>query len=136
MIAHIVLFNPKPETSVEQLRLFAQSVMSACQGIPSISRAIIGKDVRVDPGYMRHLGDKTYRFAAVIEFSDQAALVAYLTHPSHDVLGRAFWEVCESTIVVEVEGRAPSDWTVDELVEIPINAESPETQKHSRQRSS
>ena len=62
------------------------------------------------------MGDTTYEFAAILEFDDQAGLVAYLNHPSHEALGRAFWEVCRSTVVVEVEGRAPDQWTIDELV--------------------
>ena len=116
MIAHIVLFNPKAGISEEQLRAFDQSVVATCQAVPSVSRATIGKAVRIDPGYQRSMGDKTYRFAAVLEFLDPAGLIAYLTHPSHDVLGRAFWDVCESTTVVEVDWRPPGDWTVDELV--------------------
>jgi hypothetical protein len=62
------------------------------------------------------MGDTTYLFAAVLEFTDQAGLIAYLQHPSHDELGRQFWEVCQSTTVIEVDGRAPNEWTVDELV--------------------
>jgi hypothetical protein len=122
MIAHIVLFSPRTEISEERLRAFAQSVLAICQTIPSVSRAVIGKALQVDPGYSRSMGDTTYQFAAVLEFENQTSLVAYLTHPSHHQLGRAFWEVCESTVVIEVDGRSPINWTVDELVYTPNSA--------------
>ena len=49
------------------------------------------------------MGDKTYEFAAVLEFQDEAALTGYLQHPMHHELGRLFWENCERTVVSEVE---------------------------------
>jgi len=116
MISHIVLFTPRNDLPADRLRLFAQYVLAACSSIPSVTRAVIGKSIAIDPGYERSMGDTTYLFAAVLEFTDQAGLIAYLQHPSHDELGRQFWEVCQSTTVIEVDGRAPNEWTVDELV--------------------
>ena len=79
----------------------------------AISQAFIGRAIKVDPGYERNLGDKTYEFAAVLEFADREALVKYLTHPAHDELGRLFWQYCESTIILEVEcADARSDQVV------------------------
>jgi hypothetical protein len=77
---------------------------------------MIGKAVRVDPGYARSMGQTTYAYAAVLEFASSAELLGYLRHPDHARLGRLFWEMCESTVVVEVEGREPGLWTVEDLV--------------------
>jgi hypothetical protein len=109
MIIHLVLFNPKPGLSDAQSRLFAQSVGEAFRSIDCIERVRLGPRISVDPGYVRLFGDKTYQFVAILEFPDRAALVAYLQHPRHQVLGRLFWEACESTIVSEhemVDGRS------------------------------
>ncbi len=116
MIAHIVLFTPKVGVTADVARSFAQTFLDVCRSVPSIQRAIIGKAVAIDPGYSRAMGHKTYKYAAVLEFADSAALVDYLRHPKHEMLGRLFWEICESTTVVEVDGREPGDWTVEDLV--------------------
>ena len=57
----------------------------------------------MDAGYARSFGEKPYNYAAIFEFTDLSALKQYLNHPLHHELGRMFWEMCESTTVVEVE---------------------------------
>jgi hypothetical protein len=117
MIGHLVFFNAKPEATDDHLRSFAKAISEACRQIPAIRRVQIGRGVTVDPGYARSFGDKTYNFAAIFEFNDTSALKQYLKHPLHHELGRLFWEVCESTTVVEVElADGKSDRLVDFLV--------------------
>ena len=116
MIAHIVLFTPKADVPADVVRSFAQSVLDVCTSVPSIQRAMIGRAVAVDPGYRRSMGLTTYKYAAVLEFADEVALLDYLKHPEHDKLGRLFWDVCEATAVVEVDGRDPGAWKAEELV--------------------
>ena len=66
---------------------------------------------------MRNFGDKTYRYAAVLEFQSKDDLVSYLKHPSHQALGRQFWEHCEATVIMEVEfAHASSPGAADLLV--------------------
>ncbi len=118
MIAHLVLFNPKPEATSSQLRSFAKAISTACREIPSITRVCVGKRIVVDAGYARNFGEKTYKYAAEFEFVDIAALREYLHHPRHQELGRMFWEICDSTAVLEVElidGR--SDQLADFLLD-------------------
>lgn len=117
MIGHLVLFNAKPGATDVQLRSFARAISDACRQIPSIARIQVGRRVEIDAGYARSFGEKTYQYAAAFEFSDATALKQYLNHPLHHQLGRMFWEMCESTTVVEVEltdGR--SDQLVDFLL--------------------
>ena len=103
MIAHIVLFNPKPGLSNGAVESFTQALGDCWRSVPAIRRAVVGPRVAVSPGYDRSLGDKTYQFAAIVEFDDREGLISYLNHPKHHELGRLFWEVCESTIVSEHE---------------------------------
>ena len=103
MIAHIVLFSPRADRSPDDLRSFAQSVIDTCRSVPSVQRSYVGRAAHVDPGYHRSFGDKTYEFAAVLEFVSRSELVAYLTHPLHHELGRLFWENCASTVIMEAE---------------------------------
>lgn len=109
MIAHIVFFEPKENVTPDQKRSFGQLLVSLASSIDSIKRAYIGRSVRLDPGYDRHFGDKTYSFAAVLEFDDEAGLLEYLKHPKHEELGRLFWLWCDSTAIMEVETRDLKD---------------------------
>ena len=111
MIVHLVLFNPRPDISVAQTESFAQALTDCFRSIPAITRATVGRHTAVDPGYRRDFGDKTYQFAAILEFESKQQLLDYLTHPKHEILGRLFWEVCDSTIVSEhemIDGRSPN----------------------------
>jgi len=114
VIAHIVLFTPKAGLEPEDVRSFARLISDACRNIPTLVRSMVGRSVDVDAGYQRNFGDTTYKFAAILEFADQAGLVAYLNHPIHEELGRAFWEVCASTAILEVEFV---DGMADNLIE-------------------
>lgn len=116
MIAHIVLFTPKAELTEAERRSFAKSVAATLRQITSIQRATVGRHIDVDPGYKRTFGDKTYQFAAVLEFSDRAALVDYLRNPLHEDLGRLFWETCAASVICEVESADIGDPVAVELL--------------------
>jgi hypothetical protein len=109
VIAHIVLFTPKPSLTIAERRAFAKSVIDTTRLIQTVKRARIGRRIEVDPGYSRSLGDTTYEFAAVLEFDDRSALLSYLADPRHHELGKLFWRCCERTVVSEVEYVDTSD---------------------------
>lgn len=90
MIAHIVLFTPRPDLSAAERGAFLEALSGAAAGIPAIRRFRVGRRVRHGlPGYEQAMRDD-YEFAAVAEFDDVEGLKAYLTHPAHDALGRHF----------------------------------------------
>ena len=110
MIGHIVLFNPKAGLAESSLLSFGLSIQKAFSAIPTVKRALIGRRLSIDAGYERSLGHKTYEFTAILEFENEAALIAYLRHPLHAELGRLFWDYCESTVISEVrlvDGKDP-----------------------------
>jgi hypothetical protein len=109
MIAHIVLFTPKTALTPTERLAFAQAVLDVTGSVSSIKRASVGRRIEVDPGYARSFGDVTYEYAAVLEFADREALLAYLQDPKHQELGRLFWDSCERSIVTEVEFVSGSD---------------------------
>lgn len=103
MIVHLVLFNPKTDVSPDRRQQFIKSLEDTCRQIESVRRAVVGRKTEIDIGYSRMFGEKTYEYAAVIEFDDAQGLVQYLEHPLHVELGRLFWELCESTVVLECQ---------------------------------
>jgi hypothetical protein len=110
-----VLFNPKPETSLDQLRSFAQSLSELFRSDDSIERVTVGRRLPFDPGYQRSFGDATYQYAAILEFPDEHRLGAYLRSAAHAEVGRLFWDLCESTVVSE---HRMTDGRSDELVSL------------------
>jgi hypothetical protein len=90
MIAHVVLFSPKPELGETERRGLIQALVAAAGDIPSIRRFRVGKRVKHGrPGYEQAMRDD-YEFAAIIEFDDIDGLKTYLAHPSHAVIGHHF----------------------------------------------
>ena len=90
MIAHIVLFSPKPDLSAADRRALVDALVAASADVPAIKRFRVGKRVKHwMPGYEQMMRDD-YEFAAIVEFDDSAGLKAYLAHPSHAEIGRHF----------------------------------------------
>lgn len=104
MILHLVLYKPKPHITHDQLKSFALELQTLFRAVPAIKRVVVGKRTEVDAGYQRSLGDTTYSHVAGLEFEDEAGLIEYLVHPGHRVVGKLFWELCESTSVFEARG--------------------------------
>jgi hypothetical protein len=103
VIAHIVLFEPKSNCSLDVRASLVEALTQACTAIPGVSRANVGKRLRLGVGYEERIGASPYSYTAVLEFEDKQKLMAYLAHPLHERLGQLFWNVCESTMIVDVE---------------------------------
>lgn len=95
---------------------FAELVVKTLRSSAHVSRCTVGRSIHVDPGYDRSLGDAPYQYAAVMEFSSEQALIAYLNEPAHADLGRAFWASCERTVVCEVHAAEVGVISPEELV--------------------
>ena len=115
MIAHIVLFAPKPGLKESEQQSFAQSFQEACRGIPAIRRARIGSILELNAAPALVVGDSPYSAAAVMEFDDYIGLQAYLKHPLHEVLGKLFWQYCGATLVIDAEMGDPKTEDVGSL---------------------
>ena len=92
MIAHIVLFEPKPDLTETDRQQLLDGLRAAAREIPSVRRLRYGRRVRHGlPGYEQMMRDE-YSFAALIEFETLEDLRAYLAHPAHALIGRHFME--------------------------------------------
>jgi len=102
MIAHVVLFRPRAELSIEARQALATSFEAALTQIPSIRRARVGRRVAVGRQY-EALMAVDYTYAAVIEFDDRAGLMAYLDHPAHEQLASQFFSAFEEALMYDFE---------------------------------
>ena len=102
MIAHLVLFRPRPNLSDADRQGLADGLVGALQAIPSIRRARIGRRVTHGRAY-ESLMRVDYTYAARLEFDDVEGVKAYLQHPAHEGLGNRFFETFEEALMYDFD---------------------------------
>ena len=106
MVAHVVLFRPKPELPDAARQRLVDGFTRAIREIPQIRRARIGLRVTHGRPY-EQLMRADYSYAAILEFDDVESLKAYLAHDAHEVLGAAFFECFEDALIYDFEMGEP-----------------------------
>lgn len=108
MIAHVVLFRPRSDVSMDDRRALIASWATALQAIPSIRRARVGRRVRIDRAY-EQLTRLDLPYAAILEFDDVGGLRAYLDHPAHEDIATRFFAALADTLIYDFEMEAGAD---------------------------
>jgi hypothetical protein len=107
MIAHIILFRPKPGVTADERQSVLDGLRAAVTGIPTIRRLHVGRRVRHGmPGYEQFMRED-FEYAMVVEFDDLDGLKAYLAHPDHAALGRHFVQSSAAALAYDYEME---DW--------------------------
>jgi hypothetical protein len=102
MVAHVVLFRPKPGLDADSRQRLAAAFERALREIPSIRRAHVGRRILHGRPY-EQLMTVDYEYGAILEFDTAADLTAYLTHSAHDALGAMFFEVFDVALMYDFE---------------------------------
>lgn len=102
VIAHVVLFRPKPELTDDQRRAFVTALEHALVNIPLIKRARVGRRLMVGRPYEQQ-NTHDFPFMAILEFEGEADLRAYLEHPAHQMLGAQFYVTSDAALVFDYE---------------------------------
>jgi stress responsive alpha/beta barrel protein len=108
VIAHVVLFRPRADVSIEDRQALVASWATALAEIPSIRRARVGRRVRIDRPY-EQLTRIDLPYAAILEFDDVAGLRAYLDHPAHADIANRFFAALAETLIYDFEMEAGAD---------------------------
>jgi hypothetical protein len=114
VIAHVVIFRPRPGLSDTDRRDLADAFREALRDIPSIRRARIGRRVTHGRPYESLMG-VDYQYAAILEFDDLAGLEAYLEHPAHDALASRFFATFEEALMYDFDLKDGTDGVADLL---------------------
>jgi hypothetical protein len=102
VVAHIVLYRPKPGLDAEARLRFTNALVAARREIPSVRRFHVGQRITDGPSYaMGPLPE--FPYVAVIEFEDRAGLLEYLAHPAHASLGQAFGAAVDAALVYDFD---------------------------------
>ena len=84
MVAHVVLFSPRPELSEDARQSLADAFEAALREIPSIRRAHVGRRIVHGRPY-EGLMTVDYQYAAILEFEPPGRL------PQAVAAGATFW---------------------------------------------
>lgn len=103
MIAHVILFQPRPDLTGEQRDAVLEALASAARGAPTVRACRIGRRVKHGlPGYEQAM-PQDFEFAAVIEFDNLDGLRAYLQHPAHIAIGEHFSAAASAALAYDYE---------------------------------
>jgi hypothetical protein len=107
MIAHVVLFKPKPDLTPVQRQAVLDGLKAAATGIPSVRRLYVGRRVTHGlPGYEQMMRED-YEYALIVELDDLDGLKAYLAHPHHMAIGKHFSDAAAAALAYDFEMQ---DW--------------------------
>jgi hypothetical protein len=107
VIAHVVLFTPKASLSADERQALVADLERACQDIPSIRRARVGRRQILGYAY-DSVGPVQFEFIVELEFDSKTDLDAYLRHPAHVALGRWFHEGADVAVAEDFAMVEPS----------------------------
>jgi stress responsive alpha/beta barrel protein len=103
LIAHVVLFEPRPDLTDAERRALLDALQRAAANIPGIRGFRVGRRITHGlPGYEQAMRDD-YQFAVIIEFDRRDDLTAYLAHPHHAELGRHFVQSSRNALAYDYE---------------------------------
>ncbi len=117
MIAHVILFEPRPDLRASDRQAILSALATAASDITGIRRFRVGRRVRHGlPGYEQAMPDG-FTFLVLLEVDDLDALKTYLSHPAHAGFGRHFTESSAAALAFDYElvdaadaGSAKNDW--------------------------
>jgi hypothetical protein len=110
MLAHVLLFRVRDDVPEDERTALMNAWATALREIPSITRAHVGRRVRIGREYEQMMRTD-FPYAAVIEFNDEAGLRAYLDHPAHADMADRFFAVLTEALIYDFEMQtSPEAW--------------------------
>ena len=103
MIAHVILYEPKQEVSIERRQAILDALIATAREIPSVRGLRLGRRIRHGrPGYEQMMRED-FEYAVILEFDDVAGLTVYLSHPRHAALGDHFTQSSAAALAYDYE---------------------------------
>src|SRR6266849_10466801 len=90
MIVHVVLLQPKPETTEEELAAFLERVRALQRAIPGI--------ISISAGENRSEYNRGFTYGVIVHFVDEAHLEAHHLYPAHLAVVEELDRLCQQTI--------------------------------------
>jgi hypothetical protein len=91
MITHVVLLQPKAETTESELAAVFKQIERLPEHIAGIINVATGKN-------LTHNNDKGYSHGFIIQFANEDFFRAYAPHPAHKPVSDELRRICHSII--------------------------------------
>jgi hypothetical protein len=109
MIAHVVLFRPRPDLTDDERQAVLDALVSAARGIAAVRSCRVGRRIKHGlPGYEGAM-TQDFEYAAILEFDDLDGLREYLTHSAHESIGTFFATASAAALAYDYELREVGD---------------------------
>ena len=95
MITHIVLIQPKPEITEDEITTALEHVQALKQAIPGMVDVQTGKNLSSS--------NQGYTHGFVMRFVDAEHLKAYAPHPAHQVVSQELQHISQKIIDFDLE---------------------------------
>lgn len=106
MIAHVVLFRPKPDLADADRARIVDALRDAHARIPQIRRFVVGTRRLTGKAYDAMARD--FPYFVMLELDTREDLEAYLTHPAHEALSLSFHYASDAAEAYDYEiGEGP-----------------------------
>jgi hypothetical protein len=97
MISHVVLLQPKVETTAEEMERALNLVREMRELIPGITTIETGKNLS-----RNHKG---YEYGFIVHFADETLFRAYAPHPAHQPVSEELQRICREIIDFDIRTR-------------------------------
>ncbi len=94
MIIHIVLLQPKPDTTPEQMDAVMEQIKALKEKIPGI--------LYVEAGANRHTAHQDYTYGLVMHFDNEEHLNAYLPNPNHQAVSSQLQQLFSTFLIFDL----------------------------------
>ncbi len=103
MIAHVILFQPRPDLTAEERQAVLGALSSATRGIPAVRSCRIGRRIKHGlPGYEQAMA-QDFEYLVILEFDAVEGLREYLTHSVHESIGQFFTTAAAAALAYDYE---------------------------------
>lgn len=94
MISHVVLLQPKPETTTEEMEAALNHVREMQAQIPGIAAIETGKNMSAN--------HKGYEYGFIIRFAEEEQFRGYAPHPAHQPVSEELQRICQGIIDFDI----------------------------------
>lgn len=103
MIAHVILWQPRPDLDQGERGAVLAALSTAVRAAPTVRACRIGRRVKHgEPGYEQAMR-QDFDFFVIIEFDDLEGLRQYLRHPAHEAIGERFTSAAAAALAYDYE---------------------------------
>ena len=95
MITHVVLLQPKTQTTSDEIAEALEHVQALQQAIPSIESVQVGEN-------LNRSNNRAYTHGFVMRFTNAEVFKEYAPHPAHQPVSQELQRLCESIIDFDV----------------------------------